>query len=147
MIEVYDNGGETVDRYTVIIDGDVYTMSDNPLSPQGVNQYAGKLHELPLARQGERTVVESLPEAVQKAIEQRQSPKRAEVKVTTDEVDGREIINVDYIVKGETVASVELYVFNDIEDSDADTDEYLVKYYRPEYEDNEDPKILIQGNI
>lgn len=70
-IEVYDNGGQTFDRYTVIIDGDVFGMSDNPLSPQGFNQYSGKLHELPLARQGERVVPESLPEQVQKAIEAR----------------------------------------------------------------------------
>lgn len=71
MIEIYDNGGETFDRYTVIIDGDVYGMSDNPLSPQGFNQFSGKLHELPLARQGERLTIESLPEAVQTAIERR----------------------------------------------------------------------------
>lgn len=71
MIEVYDNGGETADRYTVIIDNNVYLMSDNLLSPQGVNQYNGKLYDAPLARTGERVVLESLPEDVQKAIEQR----------------------------------------------------------------------------
>lgn len=72
---------------------------------------------------------------------------KAEIKITPDNVDGREIINVDYIVKGVTVASIELYVFNDIEDESADTDEYLVKYYRPEHDDLEDPKILTQGNL
>ena len=40
-IKVFDNGGETFDRYTVIIDKDVYTMSANPNSPQGVNLYCG----------------------------------------------------------------------------------------------------------
>lgn len=40
-VTVYDNGGETTDRYTVIIGKDVFTMSNNPTSPQGVNQYAG----------------------------------------------------------------------------------------------------------
>lgn len=72
MIEIYDNEGTTFDRYTVIIDGDVFGMSDNPLSPQGFNQYSGKLHELPLARNnGERITLESLPEEVQTAIQRR----------------------------------------------------------------------------
>lgn len=72
MIEIYDNGGETFDRYTVIIDGDVYGMSANPNSPQGFNQYSGTLAELPMARSnGERITMESLPEEVQKAIEAR----------------------------------------------------------------------------
>lgn len=73
MIEIYDNEGKTFDRYTVIIDGDVFGMSENPLSPQGFNQYSGKLHELPMARNnGERITLESLPDEVQKAIELRQ---------------------------------------------------------------------------
>ena len=40
-VTVYDNGGESIDRYTVIIDKDAYGMSDNPDSPQGFNQYIG----------------------------------------------------------------------------------------------------------
>ena len=43
---ILDNGGETIDRYTVIINEDVYNMSDNPLSPNGVNQYAGDIDYL-----------------------------------------------------------------------------------------------------
>lgn len=41
---VFDNGGETVDRYTIYLRTkayelfDVYTMSADPFSPQGVNQ-------------------------------------------------------------------------------------------------------------
>lgn len=43
---VWDNAGSTMDRYTVLIDGHyVFTMSHNPLSPQGFNQYAGDLYE------------------------------------------------------------------------------------------------------
>lgn len=44
-IIVYDNGGETVDRYTVIIGQDVYGMSHNPTNPQGFNQYLGNLED------------------------------------------------------------------------------------------------------
>lgn len=72
---------------------------------------------------------------------------KADIKVERDTLDGREMVNVDFIVKGIKVASVELYVFNDIEEGDADTDEYLVKYYRPDCEDVEDPTILVQGNL
>jgi len=46
-VRVFDNEGRTIDRYTVIIDGgkfnDIYTMSDNPLSPLGVNQFSWRL--------------------------------------------------------------------------------------------------------
>ena len=42
-IKIYDNDGITFDRYTIIIDDDVYTMSHNALSPQGYNQYMGTL--------------------------------------------------------------------------------------------------------
>ena len=69
MIEIYDNGGETFDRYTIIINADVYGMSHNPKSPQGFNQYSGTLSELPMARSnGDRVTLESLPEEVQEAI-------------------------------------------------------------------------------
>lgn len=70
-VEVYDNDGETWDRYTVIIDGDVFGMSENALSPQGFNQWSGSLKDLPGARQGERITLESLPEDVQTAIDVR----------------------------------------------------------------------------
>ena len=50
MIIVTDNSGKSFDRYTVYINMDntpstypynVFTMSYNPLSPQGVNMFAG----------------------------------------------------------------------------------------------------------
>lgn len=40
-VKVFDNKGKTFDRYFVVIDGETYIMSHNPLSPQGVNQYIG----------------------------------------------------------------------------------------------------------
>ena len=42
-IRIYDNDGETFDRYTVIIDNNVFTMSHNAQSPQGFNQYVGTI--------------------------------------------------------------------------------------------------------
>ena len=38
-VEVFDNGGRTFDRYTVVLNGSVYAMSHNPGSHQGFNQY------------------------------------------------------------------------------------------------------------
>lgn len=42
-IKIIDNDGTTFDRYTVIIDKSVYTMSQHPSHPQGFNQYAGEV--------------------------------------------------------------------------------------------------------
>ena len=42
-VTVYDNGGESMDRYTVIIGNQVFGMSGNPTSPQGFNQWAGQV--------------------------------------------------------------------------------------------------------
>lgn len=42
-VRVYDNP-QFADRYTVILpNGDVFGMSDNPLSPNGFNQYNGTI--------------------------------------------------------------------------------------------------------
>ena len=73
-IQVFDNLGETFDRYTVVIGKNVYTMSHNPTSPQGFNQYAGELGKdinLDMLQKGELVKYLSLPEDVQKAIQKR----------------------------------------------------------------------------
>lgn len=45
-LTVYDNGGETVDRYTVVCpDGSVYGMSSDPTGVNGFNQYGGEIEE------------------------------------------------------------------------------------------------------
>ena len=44
-VSVYDNKGTTMDRYTVVINNDVFTMSTNPLHPQGVNMYCFNLKD------------------------------------------------------------------------------------------------------
>ena len=46
-VKIFDNGGESFDRYTVIIDNSVFGMSDNPLDPQGFNQYCGDIEDFP----------------------------------------------------------------------------------------------------
>lgn len=47
-LRVYDNGGKTADRYTVIVEvpndefgGEVYGMSDDANEPNGFNQFIG----------------------------------------------------------------------------------------------------------
>lgn len=74
-IFVYDNGGKTFDRYTVIIDWDVFTMSTNATSPQGVNQYLGSgiktVENLNLINRDLPIDYKNLPKEVKKAIQQR----------------------------------------------------------------------------
>lgn len=73
-VKVYDNGGETLDRYSIILpDGSVFTMSENPTSPNGVNQYAGEASDLPGATDGQQVDAASLPTEVKRAIQQRMS--------------------------------------------------------------------------
>jgi len=45
-VRIFDNGGLTCDRYTVVIGTSVYGMSDNPTAPNGFNQYCGELSDL-----------------------------------------------------------------------------------------------------
>ena len=72
-IVVYDNGGKSCDRYTVICDENVFGMSKNPTSPQGVNLYIGERNEFPndLSHLGKQVDINSLPDEVQKAIQDR----------------------------------------------------------------------------
>lgn len=70
-ITVYDNGGETVDRYTVFIGEDAYGMSDDPQSPQGFNQYTGYADDMDIPSLGREVELSTLPEAVQNAILER----------------------------------------------------------------------------
>jgi hypothetical protein len=46
VIRIFDNKGETMDRYTVVIDESYYSMSENALSPDGFNQYGGQRIDL-----------------------------------------------------------------------------------------------------
>lgn len=89
-VHVFDNGGETIDRYTFITpDGDIYGSSKNPFYPRGFGMFSGNiLHDsqrfykwetrkeyIQEAREnpdwlGEEVEIESLPEDVQKFIKQ-----------------------------------------------------------------------------
>lgn len=129
-IEIYDNGGATFDRYTVIIDGDVYGMSANPNSPQGFNQFSGTLAELPLARaNGERITLESLPEEVQKAIEERARPevKTRSIKIPFSDSDLEDLMvgdTFDWTFTTEDGIEIDVHLFKgDEEEEDEDEDE------------------------
>ena len=74
VFRYYDNGGQTIDRYTVVIGKDVYGMSSDPTSPQGFNQYAGNLATTPglsVKHVGRRIKWADLPPEVQQAIRDR----------------------------------------------------------------------------
>ncbi len=70
-VMVLDNGGKTFDRYTVLIGWDAYTMSHNPLSPQGVNQYMGTFLSLTFQSEDKEIKWEEVPESVKAAIQER----------------------------------------------------------------------------
>jgi len=67
-LKIYDNGGKTIDRYTVILDGAVFTMSYDPLSPQGVNQYLGREVDCKNQKWGKEIKFSQVNNAVQQAI-------------------------------------------------------------------------------
>lgn len=76
-MKIYDNGGKTFDRYTVIYDsGDVIGLSLNPESPQGFSQYCGVLAEkggmiVDGPHLGKVIAFEELPENIQEHIKAR----------------------------------------------------------------------------
>lgn len=77
-VQVFDNGGETLDRYTVLVhnaDGsiDVYGMSQNPYDSYGFNQYnftADSIDQINLGNDVE-VPLDQVPEAVRRAIQER----------------------------------------------------------------------------
>lgn len=80
MIKALDNGGTTADRYTIIVDRDVFTMSSDALMPNGVNMYLMELDHRPDVRSREIAnlrdgsvwiTYEMLPDQVKTAIDRR----------------------------------------------------------------------------
>lgn len=70
-VDVYDNDGETFDRYTIILNDDLSNalgMSHNPESPQGVNQFVGAVRKEFVMTQRH---AESIPDNVFKAVKAR----------------------------------------------------------------------------
>ncbi len=70
-LRIFDNGGDTADRYTVIIGNDVFGMGDKPKDPGGFNQYSGDLSEFPkdLSHLGKELT--SVPDNLKEAIAER----------------------------------------------------------------------------
>lgn len=65
QVKVYDNGGESFDRYTVYTpDGSVFGMSEFGI---GFNQYIGEWYEIP---EGDHLgkKLDSIPESIREAV-------------------------------------------------------------------------------
>lgn len=68
-LRVFDNGGKTLDRYSVIIGDDVYSMSHDANMPNGCNYYAGIVESIsPKMFEYEVVDIKSLPESLLIAI-------------------------------------------------------------------------------
>ena len=74
-VRVYDNGGKTVDQFTVLIkDGKewaVFTMSLNALNPAGINMYSHNVQKIGDAITKDNREIESIPFDVREAIKLR----------------------------------------------------------------------------
>jgi len=74
ILKVWDNGGMSFDRYTVRVRNDYYSMSHNPISPRGFNQYIGaypEINEHSLGKSLTEYQYRALPLAVREAILER----------------------------------------------------------------------------
>jgi len=68
-VTVYDNGGITADRYTIVFPtGDIYLMSRDADRPNGVCMYAGDNPAIPDKNVDKKVDVKDLPEGVKKKI-------------------------------------------------------------------------------
>lgn len=67
-VQIYDNGGKSTDRYTIIDGTEAYGMSVNPGSVQGFNQYIGEAGKLHVPALGKKVSFSKLPAEVKKAI-------------------------------------------------------------------------------
>ena len=81
-LKVYDNGGETYDRYTVVFakqDGvyPYYGMSTQPIHPWGFCQY-GESRQAPTNSLGKKISFKTLPLDCQKIIESYMQDEKTE---------------------------------------------------------------------
>lgn len=69
---IWDNGGKTVDRYTLLMsNGEAWGFNERPFHPQGFGQYAGNLSKLKtFSHLGKRVSVMSLSLDAQKFVKQ-----------------------------------------------------------------------------
>ena len=70
-VRVYLTDEDVMDRWTIIIGGDVFTMSDNATAPNGVNQYMGTVREVDFSRIGIRANIAKVPYQVLLGIKDR----------------------------------------------------------------------------
>ena len=73
IIQVYDNLGKTADRYTVVTASNVYSMSRDVSSPNGVNMWIGSRDEFSrdLSYLGRRLHPKNIPDMIKEAIRRR----------------------------------------------------------------------------
>jgi len=67
MIRIFDTGEKYAVRYTVTINNSLYTMSENPSSPQGVNMYCCEIPDK-YESTGKEIKIRDLPGKVRWAI-------------------------------------------------------------------------------
>ena len=70
LFKVFENEGNYADKYTVIIEGSIYAMSEHPSSPQGVNMYCGEISNGYKA-DGKEVEINDIPKEVKQAILER----------------------------------------------------------------------------
>lgn len=67
-IKVYKNLDNLFACYTVVVDKDVFAMSEQPLNERGINQYVGPLDSYDFSKSGEVVTYNDIPEMVRQAI-------------------------------------------------------------------------------
>ncbi len=69
---IYDNGGKTVDRYTMRLqDNDVWGFNETPFHPQGFGQYGGAIERMRSYKHlGKRIDKAALPEQARQFVTQ-----------------------------------------------------------------------------
>ena len=77
-IRIYDNGGKTIDRYTLVVPSvnepgklDMYGFNDAPYHPQGFGQYAGSYDKMKsYSHLGKLISYNNLPEQAKKYVKE-----------------------------------------------------------------------------
>ena len=78
QVRIYDNGGKTIDRYTLVVPStntpgmlDMYGFNDAPYHPQGFGQYAGEYPKMgSYSHLGKLVSLDGLPEQAQRFVKE-----------------------------------------------------------------------------
>ena len=76
QVRIYDNGGKTIDRYTLVVPSvntpgmlDMYGFNDDPYHPQGFGQYAGEYRQMgSYSHLGKLVSLDSLPDEARRFV-------------------------------------------------------------------------------